>query len=75
MIERDGAPLTAVPEPGKNPFGRAVYQGLQYSDTPPQPLVPFKFTDATADPAKKHEYRVRSVNTAGLKSEPSAPAK
>jgi pimeloyl-ACP methyl ester carboxylesterase len=75
VIERDGAPLAAVPEPGKNPFGRAVYQGLQYSDTPPQPLVPFKFTDATADPAKKHEYRVRSVNTAGLKSEPSAPAK
>lgn len=75
VIERDGAALTAVPEPGKNPFGRAVYQGLQYSDTPPQPLVPFKFTDATADATKKHEYRVRAINTAGLKSEPSAPAK
>ncbi len=75
VIERDGVALPAVPEPAKNPFGRAVYQGLQYSDTPPQPLVPFKFTDTTADPAKKHEYRVRAINTAGLKSEPSAAAK
>jgi hypothetical protein len=63
-----------VPETGKNPFGRPVFQNLQYSDTPPQPLVPMEFTDTKADPAKKHSYRVIAVNTVGLKSKPSAEA-
>jgi hypothetical protein len=33
-----------------------------------------QFTDAKADPAKKHTYRVIAVNTVGLKSKPSAEA-
>jgi hypothetical protein len=72
VIERDGQVLANVPEQGKNPFGRPVFQGLQYSDTPPQPLVPMQFTDTKAEPGKKHTYRVVAVNTAGLKSKPSA---
>lgn len=72
VIERDGQPLTAVPEPGKNPFGRPIFQGLQYSDTPPQPLVPLRFVDAKTEAGKRHVYRVVAVNTAGLKSMPSA---
>lgn len=75
VIERDGRVLATVPETGKNPFGRPVFQNLQYSDTPTQPLVPMRFTDATADPARKHTYRVIAVNTAGLKSKPSAEAR
>jgi hypothetical protein len=74
LIERDGQFLTSVPEEGKNPFGRPVFQGLQYSDTPTQPLVPMQFTDTKAEPGKKHTYRVLAVNTAGLKSKPSAKA-
>jgi len=74
IIERNGEPLVALPEAGKNPFGRPVFQGLQYSDTPPQPLVEMRFTDTTAPAGKPHAYRVRAVNTAGLKSEPSKPA-
>src|SRR5262249_18005026 len=62
-----------VPEGGaKNPFGRPVFQGLQYSDTPTQPVVPLRFTDTTAGAGKKHTYRVIAVNTVGLKSKPSA---
>jgi hypothetical protein len=73
VIERDGRPLARVPEGGpKNPFGRPVFQGLQYSDTPAQPLVPLRFTDTTAGAGKKHTYRVIAVNTVGLKSKPSA---
>ena len=72
VIERDGRFLANVPEQGKNPFGRAVFQNLQYSDTPTQPLVAMQFTDAQAEPGKKHTYRVIAVNTAGLKSKPSA---
>jgi hypothetical protein len=74
IIERDGKVLATVPERGKNPFGRPVFQNLQYSDTPTQPLVPMQFTDAKADTGKKHTYRVVAVNTAGLKSKPSALA-
>ncbi len=67
-IERDGEFLASVPEQAKNPFGRPLFQNLQYSDTPTQPLVPLRFTDAKAEPGKRHTYRVVAVNTAGLKS-------
>lgn len=72
IIERDGKVLANVPEQGKNPFGRPVFQNLQYSDTPAQPLIPMRYTDTKAEAGKKHTYRVIAVNTAGLKSKPSA---
>ena len=68
VIERDGEFLANVPEQGKNPFGRPVFQNLQYSDTPSQPLVKMEYTDTTAEAGKQYTYRVRSVNTVGLKS-------
>jgi pimeloyl-ACP methyl ester carboxylesterase len=69
LIERDGELLAEVA--GKNPFGRPVFQNLQYSDTPPQPLAPMRYVDTKAEEGKKHRYRVIAVNTVGLKSEPS----
>jgi hypothetical protein len=74
VIERDGRFLAHVPEKATNPFGRAVFQNLQYSDTPTQPLVPMRFADTRAEPGRKHTYRVIAVNTVGLKSRPSAAA-
>jgi hypothetical protein len=74
IIERDGQFLANLPERGKNPFGRPIFQNLQYSDTPTQPLVPMQFTDTKAEPGKKHTYRVIAVNTVGLKSKTSAKA-
>jgi pimeloyl-ACP methyl ester carboxylesterase len=71
IVERDGQFLANVPEQAKNPFGRPIFQNLQYSDTPTQPLVPLQFTDTKAEPGKKHSYRVVAVNTVGLKSKPS----
>lgn len=75
VIERDGKEYATLPEKGKNPFGRPVFQNLQYSDTPTQPLVPMTFTDAKPEGGKKHVYRVIAVNTAGLKSKPSGETK
>ncbi len=72
IIERDGEILAHVPEQGKNPFGRPIFQNLQYSDTPTQPLAKMRFTDLQAEPAAKHAYRVMAVNTVGLKSDPTA---
>jgi len=71
IIERDGQVLANVPEKAKNPFGRPIFQNLQYSDTPTQPLVPMQFIDTTAQAGKKHSYRVIAVNTVGLKSKSS----
>jgi hypothetical protein len=74
VIERDGKVLAEAAGQAKNPFGRPGFQGLQYSDTPVQPLVPLTFTDATAEPGRRHVYRVTAVNTTGLRSQPSAEA-
>jgi len=74
VIVRDGEFLASVPEEGKNPFGRPIFQNLQYSDTPTLPLVPMQFTDTKAEAGKRHIYRIVSVNTTGMKSEPSKEA-
>lgn len=72
VIKRDGQPLATVPEQGKNPYGRPIFQNLQYSDTPTQPLVPMVYEDATATPDQKHTYEVIAVNTVGLESQPTS---
>ncbi|MEM9480468.1 MAG: hypothetical protein AAGA58_12515 [Verrucomicrobiota bacterium] len=65
-IERDGERIATVPEKPSNRFGRPLFQGLQYSDTPAAPLVQMEFVDTEADPEKDHEYCVISFNTVGL---------
>ncbi len=65
-IERDGAIIATVPAEAKNPFGRPLFQGLQYSDTPAAPLVEMRYTDADGKDGAK--YRIISVNTVGLES-------
>jgi pimeloyl-ACP methyl ester carboxylesterase len=75
IIERDGQFLANVPEQAKNRFGRPLFQNLQYSDTPTQPLVPMQFTDTQTQPGKQHTYRVIAVNTVGLKSKPTQTEK
>lgn len=69
VVERDGQFLTRVPEQSRNPHGRLVFQGLQYSDTPALPLVTMSYVDRTAEPGRTHTYRVIAVNTAGLRSD------
>lgn len=70
IIHRDGKFLAKMPQRSKNRFGRAIFQGLQYSDTPTMPLVRMQFEDKTAEAGTKHAYRVIAVNTVGTKSEP-----
>ncbi|MGV3486836.1 MAG: hypothetical protein ACO1RT_20640 [Planctomycetaceae bacterium] len=74
VIERDGEALATLPEQAKNPFGRPIFQNLQYSDTPTQPLIPMQFTDSTAIDGSSHSYRVIAINTVGKKSHPSDQA-
>lgn len=67
-ILRDGKPIATLPEKSRNPFGRSIFQGLQYSDTPIQPLVEMKYVDKTAEEGKSYKYEVIAENTVGLKS-------
>ncbi|MCA9120071.1 MAG: fibronectin type III domain-containing protein [Planctomycetales bacterium] len=71
ILERDGKFLANVPQQSKNPFGRPIFQGLQYSDTPTQPLASMSFTDKDAEPGTIHTYTVIAVNTLGLRSMPT----
>ena len=76
VILRNGKFLADVAGSGKNPFGRQLFQNLQYSDTPTQPLAKMEFVDETAERGVDHGYSVVTVNTVGLKSKPTwaAPA-
>lgn len=74
VIERDGVELARLPESPNAPFGRPIFQGNSYHDTPLPALPALKFIDATAEPGKQHAYRVISINSVGLRSVPSTTA-
>ena len=74
IVLRDGQELAKVPEKPVGKFGRPLFQSMTYHDTPDQPLPPMRYTDATAKPGDKHSYAVLSINSVGLRSEPSAAA-
>jgi hypothetical protein len=69
IIERDGQQIATVPERPANRFGRPLFQGLQYSDTPAAPLVEMRFTDEGVKDGASPSYRVITVNTVGLRSD------
>jgi hypothetical protein len=73
IIENDGKEIARLPEKPANPYGRPIFQNLQYSDTPTQPLVEMRFELATAPTTS--QFRVIALNTVGLKSAPSEVAK
>jgi len=73
VIERNGERIATLPEPPRNPFGRPLFQGLLYSDTPPQPLVEMRHTLSAEQAAESAAYRVWAVNTVGLETPSARP--
>lgn len=69
IIMAGNRPIATVPESPSNRFGRPLFQGLQYSDTPTMPLAKMEFTAKDTIRLTKSAYRVVAVNTAGLRSE------
>lgn len=69
VIERDGVAIGTWPEKPTNPFGRPLFQNLQYSDTPPQPLRPMTYAIPASEFRDAAAYQVRSANTMGIVSE------
>jgi hypothetical protein len=74
IIEHDGKEIGRVPEKLSGSIGRPIFQKNGYSDSPTPPLAEMRFKDATAEAGKKHSYTVRTVNSVGVSSAPSAPA-
>lgn len=67
VIERDGQPWKTLPESPNHRFGRPIFQGLQYSDTPLEPLVPMELS--LPEDGSSHAYRIFAENSVGLRSE------
>jgi len=74
IVLRDGQELAKVPEKAVGKFGRALFQSMTYHDTPSQPLPQMHYADTSAKTGEKHTYSIVSVNSVGLKSQPSAAA-
>ncbi len=72
---RDGQEIARVPEKAVAKFGRPLFQSMTYHDTPDQPLAKMRFVDGSARPGEKRVYAVVTINSVGLKSEPSAHAR
>jgi len=53
-------------------YGRPLFQGLSYHDTPEGPPAEMRYLDVSAKPGEKHTYSILTVNSAGVPSEPSA---
>ncbi len=68
IIERNGKKIAQVPEKPKNHFGRPLFQGMTYSDSPTKPLPSMIFIDKTAPKEKLPNYRIRTVNSVELVS-------
>ena len=54
-------------------YGRPLFQGLSYHDTPEGPPAPaeMRYLDVSAKPGEKHTYSILAVNSAGVTSQPS----
>ncbi len=74
IIQHRGKRIAEVPSDAKNRFGRPLFQGLQYSDTPQQPLVKMEFELAPEMATQLTDFRVIAVNTLGLESHQSGQA-
>jgi len=73
VIERNGERIATLPEQQQNPFGRPLFQGLTYSDTPRQPLAEMRHVLSAEQAGEPAAYRVRAVNTAGLETSSARP--
>jgi hypothetical protein len=74
VIERDGTPIAALPQPAASHFGRPLFQAMSYHDTPTSPLPELRYLDDSpaASAGGSATYRVLTINSVGLKSTPSA---
>lgn len=75
IVNRDGHGIarlpTLVPE---TVYGRPLFQGLSFHDTPVAPLPQMVYVDTSVKAGAKHVYTVIALSGAGVPSVPSSPA-
>jgi len=75
VVLRDGRGIAKLPtQPPEAVYGRLLFQGLSYHDTPIAPLPQMKHVDTSAQSGAKHIYTVVALSSAGVPSMPSLPA-
>ena len=70
-IEKNGETIARLPTKPVSRFGRPVFQVMNYSDTPTQPLSAMRFVDDRQSESPHCTYRVFSINAAGVESPPA----
>lgn len=71
VVLRDGEEWRRLPERVEARIGRPQFQRMSYHDTPEAPLPELSIIDLDSAPGA-HEYSVIALNTAGLRSAPTA---
>jgi hypothetical protein len=75
IVLRDGQGIAKLPtQAPEEVFGRPLFQGLSFHDTPFAPPPPMMHVDPSPEAGAKHVYTVIALNSAGVPSDPSAPA-
>ena len=75
IVLRDGRGIARLPtQPPEQAYGRPLFQGLSYHDTPFAPLPQMRCLDTSAPAGGKHVYTVIALNSAGVPSVASLPA-
>jgi len=72
-IRKNGKMIATIPEKPVATFGRPLFQGLSYHDTPTSPLPKLEYKDQTGGDPAKVQYEVITINSAGLRSKPGKP--
>jgi hypothetical protein len=75
VVLRDGHGIARLPiQPPEEVFGRPLFQGLSFHDTPFAPLPQMVYVDTASRDGANHVYTVIALNSAGVPSASSAPA-
>jgi hypothetical protein len=75
IVLRNGQGIARLPtQPPAQVYGRPLFQGLSYHDTPFAPLPQMRHLDTSAPAGGKPVYTVVALNSAGVPSVASLPA-
>jgi len=74
VVLRDGTGIARLPTQAPEAvYGRPLFQGLSYHDTPFAPLAQMRHVDMSSQVGAKHVYTVIALSSAGVPSMPSLP--
>jgi hypothetical protein len=75
IVLRDGHGIARLPtQPPESVYGRPLFQGLSFHDTPIAPIPQMTYVDTSVKAGVKHAYTVIALSSAGVPSVPSLPA-